>query len=280
VPGCEPQIVVVVSATAEWRALDDVPSRTGVSGRERTPFGEWFVLAQPVAGHRVAIMYGGWGKISAAASAQYAIDRFRPELLVNLGTCGGFAGEVERGEVLLAAETVVYDIVEQMTDPDEAVAELSTTIDLSWLAGDPKAGDARSDGGDPAVSYPSPVRRALLVSADRDIVPAQIDELRRRFGAIAADWESGAIAWTAARNRTPCLILRTVSDLVDPSGGGEVYDDHGEFTRRCVVVMQELLEVLPAWLERWARRPSSWTSRSTTGTLTIGREQTAGDDRP
>ena len=47
---------------------------------------------------------------------------------------------------------------------------------------------------------------------------------------MAADWESGAIAWTAARNGVPCLILRAVSDLVD-SLGGEVYDDAAEFER-------------------------------------------------
>ena len=124
---------------------------------------------RPVAGLVTAVFYGGWGKIAAAASAQYVIDRFAPQLLVNLGTCGGFAGEVERGEVLLADETLVYDIVEQMTDADEAIAERATTIDLSWLDG--------PDGSPPA-AYPSPVRRVRLLSADSDIVPAQVGRLR------------------------------------------------------------------------------------------------------
>ena len=35
--------------------------------------------------------------------------------------------------MLLADETLVYDIVEQMTDADEAIAERAATIDLSWL---------------------------------------------------------------------------------------------------------------------------------------------------
>jgi len=245
---------VLVSATAEWRALDEVlPAATRAAERGRTPFGEWLTIPGSVAGQSVAVMYGGWGKIAAAASAQYAIDRFAPELLVNLGSCGGFAGEVTCGDVLLAVETVVYDIVEQMTDADEAIAELATAIDLTWL-----------DRGTAAGGYPSPVRPARLVSADRDIVAEQIPELRRRYGAIAADWESGAIAWTAARNRTACLILRAVSDLVDPVGGGEIYDDHDEFARRCVAVMRELFAVLPAWLEAWRARPAGWTPRAAT----------------
>lgn len=45
--------------------------------------------------------HGGWGKIAAVASAQYVIDRWSPELLVNLGTCGGFEGEITKGTIIL-----------------------------------------------------------------------------------------------------------------------------------------------------------------------------------
>ncbi len=38
----------------------------------------------------------------------------------------------------------------------------------------------------------------------------------------------------------PCLILRAVSDLVDPARG-EVYDDYAEFERRSLEVMGALL---------------------------------------
>jgi adenosylhomocysteine nucleosidase len=243
-PHREAQIVVLVSATTEWRALQVLQP---AAQRRRSPFGEWLVVPQPFAGFETALFYGGWGKIAAAASTQYAIDRFAPELVVNLGTCGGFAGDVERGEVLLAEETLVYDIVEQMTDPAEAIADFTTALDLSWLGDVPP--------------YPSPVRPARFVSADSDIVPGQIAWLRERYGAIAADWESGAIAWTAARNRVPCLILRAVSDLVDPAGG-EVYDDYAEFARRSLEVMRTLLDLLPDWLDAWRRRPEGWTPRA------------------
>ena len=53
---------------------------------------------------------------AAAASAQYALDRWHPAALINLGTCGGIAGRVERFATILATKTVVYDIVEQMGD--------------------------------------------------------------------------------------------------------------------------------------------------------------------
>lgn len=224
--------VIVISADAEWRPVRE---RYAAIAPFATPYGEAFAAMIDARGRgiKVIFLHGGWGKIDAAASAQYAIDRWRPSLLVNLGTCGGFAGDIAAGEVLLVDFTLVYDILEQMGDADEALAHYATEIDLSWLRG----------------PLPLPVRRELLVSADRDIVAAEIPELRGRFGAIAADWESGAIAHVAARNGTRCLILRAVTDLVDHEReDGEAYGRPELFATRTEAVMAHLLDSLPAWL--------------------------------
>jgi adenosylhomocysteine nucleosidase len=215
-------VLTLISANGEWRAVKDIlpPARL-----ETSPPGEYFAAGG------VTYFHGGWGKISAAATAQYALDRFRPDLLVNLGTCGGFAGRVERGTVLLVNRTIVYDILEQMTDPLQAIADYSTDLDLTWLR----------------QPYPHPVQPGLLVSADRDIVPADIPMLVERYGAIAADWESGAIAWVAKRNGVRCLILRGVTDLVG-SQGGEAYGNIELFHQSTRTIMATLIRQLPDWL--------------------------------
>jgi len=224
------RVVVLISAGTEWRVAC---RRFSEAERVGYPFGEWFCAGLPV-GDRlepVVFVHGGWGKIAAAASAQYAIDRWEPTLLVNLGTCGGFEGQVERGTVLLVERTLVYDIIEQMGDPAEAIDHYATEMDLSWLV----------------EPLPLPVRRSLLVSADRDLVIEEIPCLKAEFGAIAGDWESGAIAYVAARNGTRCLILRGVSDLVSEAGG-EAYGNIGLFRERTETIMDRLLDSLPAWL--------------------------------
>ncbi len=124
-----------------------------------SPFGEYFTRL--IGRRRCTFFYGGWGKIAAAASTQYVIDRWQPDLLVNLGTCGGFAGQIERGEIILVDKTVVYDIYEQMGDFDAHIAHFTTQIDLDWLP----------------QPYPTPVRRALLVSGDRDLLVEDIPML-------------------------------------------------------------------------------------------------------
>lgn len=227
-----PGIVVIISANSEWKVLrsfypDCEP--------QISPLGEWFAIDLRISERvePVIFFHGGWGKIAAAASVQYMIDRWSPRLLVNLGTCGGFDGKIEKGTIILVERTIVYDIIEQMTDGEAAIAHYSTGIDLSWLGDD----------------YPHAVHRALLVSADRDLIVEEIAGLHTRYGAVAGDWESGAIAWVAARNHTRCLILRGVSDLVG-SEHGEAYGNFDLFIEGTTKVMRRLVDALPEWIAR------------------------------
>jgi len=229
-PPDKADVVVLISANAEWKPVRAALAEDAVS---RTPYGEFVSKAISTGEKKIPAVYfhGGWGKVRAGASTQYAIDRWKPRLLVNIGTCGGFEGAVRNGDLLLVTKTIVYDIIEMMGDADDAVAEYTTTMDLSWLR----------------KPYPAAVRESLLVSADRDIQPSEISLLRRKYGAVAGDWESGAIAFVAARNAVPCLILRAVSDIVG-SHGGEAYGNPGIFEKRTEAIMSQLMAALPAWI--------------------------------
>jgi len=221
------RIIVLISANSEWLAVKEILAPAQV---QSTPLGESFDMQ--IDPWHVTLFHGGWGKISAAATAQYAIDHFHPNLLVNLGTCGGFKGRISRGTVILVTKTIVYDILEQMSDPANAIAHYSTELDLSWLP-------------DP---LPYPVVRGLLISADRDILAEDIPGLIQKYGAVAADWESGSIAWVAKRNGVRCLILRGVTDLVSPEGG-EAYGNIQLFRENTYSVLKMLIDQLPVWLK-------------------------------
>jgi adenosylhomocysteine nucleosidase len=224
---------VVISADAEWRAVQEIHPELVL---QDSPFGGQADLE--VDGCPLTLFNGGWGKIAAAASTQYIIDKFHPELLINIGTCGGFAGYVETGTIILVERTLVYDILEQMGDGAEAIRHYSTSLDLSWLPAE----------------LPHQTARGLLVSADRDLLGGDIPILVERYSAIAADWESGAIAWVAKRNHIPCLILRGVSDLVGAEGG-EAYGNLDLFNERTRTIMSRLMDQLPDWLRAISIQP-------------------------
>jgi adenosylhomocysteine nucleosidase len=218
-----PKAVVIVSANTEWKVVKAVYPNARM---DTTPWGETFELPD----HTI-LMHGGWGKVAAAGSAQYAIDRWHPHYVVNLGTAGGFAGAIEKHAVILVERTIIYDIKEAMGDSAEAIRDYSTTLDLAWLR----------------EPYPSAVKRTLLVSGDRDLIPADLGELASKYGAVAGDWESGAIAYTCARNHQRVLILRGITDLVS-TAGDETYGNMDAFASGADVVMRRLLAELPRWL--------------------------------
>ncbi|HEY3742108.1 MAG TPA: hypothetical protein VGL53_19785 [Bryobacteraceae bacterium] len=217
---------MIVSADAEWK---QVKKLFPAASYRKQPYGEYFLY-----NHGTIVIEGGWGKVSAAASTQYVIDRWNPRNIVNLGTCGGITGRIDRYKIVVVNKTIVYDIVEQMGDSAEAIRFYSTDIDLGW-AGQPLPTDA--------IAGP-------LLSGDRDLIARDIPDLIAKYGAAVVDWESGAIAWTAQRNGKRVLILRGVSDMVSPEHGGEAYGNPAEFEQGTAHVMKDLFDALPKWLAR------------------------------
>jgi len=217
---------VVVSANAEWRVVKQLFTKEPI---ETSPYGEY--LFADIDRERVLFFQGGWGKVAAAGSTQYVIDHFHPARLINLGTCGGVEGRIQRFDVVALEKVIIYDIVEAIGDSKEAIAEYST-----WL----RLPD----------QLPVPAVRATMYSADRDLTAAGLRELDAQYQPVVVDWESGAIAWVAHRNVTPVLILRGVTDLVSPDRA-EAQGDLQLFQNHTGRVMQNLVADLPKWLAAW-----------------------------
>jgi adenosylhomocysteine nucleosidase len=227
------KIAVIVSANIEWKATKKIfPNEKFAT----SPWGEYFF--KEIEKENVLIFHEGWGKVAAAGATQYVIDHFNPEILINLGTCGGFDGEIKAGKIILADRTIIYDIVEAMGDSKEAIADYTTDIDLAWLG----------------ENLPVIVRKTVLVSADKDLRPEEIDFLKKEYHAVAGDWESGAIAYIAKRNHKKVIILRGVSDTVGKQTA-EAYGNISLFAERTEGIMKQLFDDLPLWIKHISRLP-------------------------
>lgn len=220
--------VVIVSANAEWRALVDVikPENNSL---QSSPYGQWFVLpGRKLQGIEKPLVFfhGGWGKVDAAASAQWAVLKWHPGLVINIGTAGGFPGRVHEGDVVFVTKTIIYDIIERMGSATEAIQDYTTQLDSppEGLAG---------------LVIPSPI-----LSGDQDIDPRRVSELMRTYSAVAADWESGSIARICKRNQVPVVILRGISDVVGASGS-RTYGNAADFEAQSKKIMRSLLALLP-----------------------------------
>ena len=143
------KISVVISAQSEWEGVRSFFPEAQIG---HYIYGE--CLETTFQGFPLKFFHLGWGKTASAGALQYILDSEKPDLVVNLGTCGGFAGVVNQGDVILVERTFIYDIVELM-DSADVTDYYASSLDLSWLA----------------EPYPYPVRRGLIASADSDLPP-------------------------------------------------------------------------------------------------------------
>jgi len=225
-------IVILICADAEWEVIaeDIYPD---INTTFPSPFGQWFPYDLNVAGANTPVIFfqTGCGKIPAAAATQFVIDKWHPQLIINLGTCGGFKGKVKKGDTLLVTRTVVYDIRERSGHHEEHIAKHTTDLDLTWLK----------------KPYPMDAEPVTMATADQDIDPEMVPRLIEQYGAEAGDWESGAIAYIGhKKNRLKCLIMRGVSDVVDPSKAKPSSEE--EIREGTRTVMRNLISGLPQWI--------------------------------
>src|SRR5512141_987287 len=90
----EMKTAVLISAIAEWNSVKPLFPKAKL---RHFPFGECFdILMQD---EHISFFHSGWGKIASAGSIQYVIDKYSPDLIVNLGTCGGFEDTVKQGDI-------------------------------------------------------------------------------------------------------------------------------------------------------------------------------------
>ncbi|MCG8352542.1 MAG: 5'-methylthioadenosine/S-adenosylhomocysteine nucleosidase [Chloroflexales bacterium] len=227
-------VIVLVCADIEWEIVRRLFADSVL---QQSCCGEWFTtdIVGEGAAQEVVFFHTGWGKTAAASSVQYVIDHWAPSLLINIGTCGGLEGRVEPGTLILAQRTLMYDIHAQIGSNLQALEMYTTAIDLAWVAEDllPDA------------------KRALIVSADRDIAASDVHWLTVQFDASVGDWESAAIAFVARRNDTACLIFRGVTDLVGTQGGEAYNGDFQFFADNASQVLITIVRLLPRLIYRW-----------------------------
>lgn len=221
-------VVILICADLEWESF--IQSYYYYPLLHKSNLGEWF--EDEILQQKLVFFHAGWGKIHSASSTQYCIDRWHPDLIINIGTCGGIQGKCKNGDLILASRTIVYDIHEQMGSAEDAIRFYTTDFDSNWLK---------------VIESPT-IIKGTIVSGDRDLIASEMYCLTSRYNALAADWESGSIAFVAKRNAVPCMILRGVSDVVDKSGS-PAYGNIAYFMKGTEQVMNKCLAVLPQLIE-------------------------------
>ncbi len=157
-------------------------------------------------GSDVVATTSGLGKVMAAATTQFLVDRFAASLVLNFGSCGALTPELKVGDLVLASRVVEYDFISDYKPAPTAAIDAG----LLGLIGRRFA----------------ELRQGGLASADRNADTPEIrSRLHDELEAVIADWEGAAVVRVARRLGVEALVLRGVTDIGE-DGLTEEYEKH------------------------------------------------------
>ena len=159
---------------------------------------------------QVVIARCGVGKVFAAICAQAMIVRYAPSLIVNSGVGGALGAGLSTGDIVIADRLCQHDMdTSPLGDPKGLISGINKVyFETDERAREILLAAARLEKLNAKVG--------TVATGDRFIADKESKRfITETFGAIACEMEGAAIAHTAFVNRTPCAVIRAISDSAD-----------------------------------------------------------------
>lgn len=219
-------ICIQICSKLEWASTKNIMKITE-DLVDFTPYGEY--ISKNIMGRECILFHSGATKTKSSGGTQYAIDKWNPEILFVLGTCGGVSENLKTLDIVIANRTVQYDCITGMSGPNQMFFEyFIEDIDNSWIDYDKLSIN---------------IYEGLVATADQDVGNRQIDKLRRE-NVLCADWESGAISHICKINKVKCCILRGITDVPDKNDLCSDNKQASDYKTNTPIVMEKLINVV------------------------------------
>jgi 5'-methylthioadenosine nucleosidase len=138
------------------------------------------------------------GTQAAAISALMAIKTFNPDLVINIGTAGGFKEKgAEIGDVYIATQAFYHH--RRIPLPKYKAYGMGGYLCDTM----------------PEITDKLNVKKGILSTGDSlDAQPCDL-EIMKKHNAVIKDMEGASIVWVANLYKKPVLVMKSVTDFVD-----------------------------------------------------------------
>ena len=164
--------------------------------------GSGFVVREGGLHYRhVVVILSGPGRKNAARAAEVLIDGHRPRCVISAGFAGALSAQLRRNDILIA---------DRLLDVSGG-ADIPACSRLCPM-------DRDSEGRQECLPHrdESGVHRGPLLTADRVVrLPREKKSLFERYGALAVDMETFAVAEVCLRRQVAFSSIRVISDTAD-----------------------------------------------------------------
>ena len=157
----------------------------------------------------IILTESGIGKTNAARTTQILIDYYKPEAIFNIGVAGGIAKNLKVGDIIISISLVQHDFdITAFNHPKGYIPNIGNNIpiDNRLLNTTKTILDTNN------ISY----KEGLIASGDIFCTKESMaTKINTQFNALCVEMEGASIAQTAYLSKTPCLVIRSISDCPD-----------------------------------------------------------------
>jgi adenosylhomocysteine nucleosidase len=219
----EPVTAILGAFDAEVAALKEQVA----APRQQTVCGIAFTTGK-LQGCDVVIAQTGIGKVNAAMTTAVAICTFQPARVIFSGIAGGISPKLQPGDLVIAEKTAQHDygfIGPDGFRNDPTHHHASDAKNPMFFESDPKllaaaeglAGKVKLEkvAGKDGERTPQ-ITKGIIVTGDAFIASSsKKKELIEKFKADAVEMEGAAVAQVCYQQKTPCIVIRSISDNAD-----------------------------------------------------------------
>ncbi|MBN2532104.1 MAG: 5'-methylthioadenosine/S-adenosylhomocysteine nucleosidase [Spirochaetales bacterium] len=156
--------------------------------------------------NEIMIVQTGPGKARAGIATVSGIEYFRPDFVLDTGSCGGLNNDISAGTVIISYHCFEYDISGfGLPQIKQKMMEIHSGFNKNIVR---------------IVQNLYNNKREIMIgiqACGEYIIKENKDKmlLRKLFDADACNWESAGVFLGALNRKKPCLSIRAVSDMAD-----------------------------------------------------------------
>ncbi|MCU4676693.1 5'-methylthioadenosine/S-adenosylhomocysteine nucleosidase [Catenovulum sp. 2E275] len=169
-----------------------------------------------LAGHEVVLVQSGVGKTAAAMATTLLLDNHKPDFVLNTGSAGGFASELNVGDLVISNQVRHHDV-----DLTAFGFEIGQGFGFpAAFESDPALIERAQKAAAQQTDLQTKV--GLICSGDSFMAcPEKVAMARQHFPQmIAVEMEAAAIAQICAQFKTPFVVVRALSDIAGKESHG------------------------------------------------------------
>lgn len=209
-------IIIIAAVPKEIELLEKVLEYSG-----RVKSGGYEYVEGTIGNLRVVVCAGGVGKVNAAAATAVMIDRYQPQLVINIGCAGAYVGSgLAVGNLVVASEEVLADDGVLAADGWKDLRYMNLpSVDQGGMTCFnllPLSRHASEKAMQLADYYGVFLMRGRSATVSTCSGTRQYGaDLSQRWNALIENMEGAAVAQVCLRCGVDCLEIRGISNLVE-----------------------------------------------------------------